>query len=156
MAIKGLTPKQEKFAQGVASGLSLSDSYRNAYNTKNTSDVVINKEASILMADRKIAVRVHTIHEDRTRAVTALAVSDEDLVLTGLREHAKPGYSDSHSNQLRALEVLGRTIPGLFKGEKPAAPQPDMGEVELEILSRLGALQATQDKDKDQPDSAVH
>ena len=32
--ISGLTPKQEKFVQGVLSGMTASESYRNAYSTE--------------------------------------------------------------------------------------------------------------------------
>lgn len=58
MAKKPLTPKQEAFAQAVADGMTQSDAYRSAYDTKTKSETLVAKEASLLMANRKISVRV--------------------------------------------------------------------------------------------------
>lgn len=53
-----LTPKQEKFAQCVASGMTQADAYRNAYNTKNMLGESIIKKASELMKDVRVSGRV--------------------------------------------------------------------------------------------------
>ena len=45
-----LTPKQEKFAQEVASGKSQAQAYRIAYDADNMKAETINSKASILMA----------------------------------------------------------------------------------------------------------
>ena len=58
--MSGLTPKQEKFAQCVVSGMSQADAYRAAYNSKAKPEVV-HVKASELMADGKIAVRVREL-----------------------------------------------------------------------------------------------
>jgi phage terminase small subunit len=55
-----MTPKQEAFAQAVASGMNQSDAYRQAYNAKGKASG-INVSASKLMADPKIAQRVEEI-----------------------------------------------------------------------------------------------
>ena len=60
----GLTPKQEMFAQEVASGKSQADAYRTAYNVKQgTKPDSIHQRASSLMANVKIASRVNEIRE---------------------------------------------------------------------------------------------
>ncbi len=54
-----LTPKQETFAQEVASGKNQSDAYRAAFNVKASSKPSsVNVSASQLMADPKVAQRV--------------------------------------------------------------------------------------------------
>ena len=53
-----LTPKQEKFAQGVASGKNQSDAYREAYDARKMKASSINVNASKLMADAKVTQRV--------------------------------------------------------------------------------------------------
>jgi len=58
-----LTPKQEKFAQSVASGKSQSEAYRIAYNAENMKDEVIWVKASKLMAEDKVTVRVDEIRK---------------------------------------------------------------------------------------------
>ena len=53
-----LTSKQEKFAQLVASGKSLSDAYRGGFGAENCTDKSIHELASTLMASIKVASRV--------------------------------------------------------------------------------------------------
>ena len=53
-----LTAKQEAFALAVFKGASGSDAYRAAYNTKGMSPGAINVEASRLMANPKVALRL--------------------------------------------------------------------------------------------------
>lgn len=53
-----LTPKQEAFAQAVASGKNQSDAYRAAYAAGKMKASSINVNASKLMADAKVAQRV--------------------------------------------------------------------------------------------------
>lgn len=53
-----LTDKMEKFAQGVAKGLTYSDAYRAAYDASKSTDKSCNEISSTLMADIKISSRV--------------------------------------------------------------------------------------------------
>lgn len=53
-----LTPKQEKFAQEVASGKTQADAYRAAFNCAKSSKTTIIKRASELMANGDISGRV--------------------------------------------------------------------------------------------------
>mgnify|MGYP000641473327 FL=1 len=57
--MSSLTPKQEVFAQAVASGKSQSDAYRVAYKVgANTKPETVNQAASRIMADSNVAARV--------------------------------------------------------------------------------------------------
>lgn len=57
--MSSLTPKQELFAQAVASGKSQSDAYRAAYKVgANTKPETVNQAASRIMADSNVAARV--------------------------------------------------------------------------------------------------
>lgn len=64
-----LTPKQEKFAQGVASGKTQADAYRAAYDAKNMKAETIQKRASELMSDGAISGRVKTLREPIVKKV---------------------------------------------------------------------------------------
>ena len=57
-----LTPKQEKFAQLVADGMTQADAYRTAYNCKKISTTQI-ESASKLMSDPNIYTRVAELKE---------------------------------------------------------------------------------------------
>lgn len=59
-----LTPKQEAFAQAVASGKSQSDAYRAAYTVReSTKPESVNQAASKIMADPKVATRVEELRK---------------------------------------------------------------------------------------------
>ncbi len=58
-----LTPKQEKFAQCVASGMSQAEAYREAYAAQNMKDATIWSRASELMTDGKVTARVAELRE---------------------------------------------------------------------------------------------
>jgi phage terminase small subunit len=58
-----LTPKQEKFVQGIIDGLSQADAYRSAYSTDKMTDKTVWEKASRLMADDKVKARVKEIRD---------------------------------------------------------------------------------------------
>ena len=58
-----LTPKQEKFAQEVASGKTQADAYREAYDAQNMKDATIWKRASELMNDGEVTGRIAELRE---------------------------------------------------------------------------------------------
>ena len=58
MAQDKLTAKQEAFAQGIADGLGQADAYRMAYDSNTASEGSIYVQASNLMKNSKVALRV--------------------------------------------------------------------------------------------------
>lgn len=56
-----MTPKEEKFAQLVASGKTQSDAYRGAYDAENMKDATIASKASIVMAKGHVRARVEEL-----------------------------------------------------------------------------------------------
>lgn len=58
-----LTPKQEKFAQEVASGKSQADAYRAAFDCKRSKPETVQANASRLMADSRVSARVKELKE---------------------------------------------------------------------------------------------
>ena len=59
-----LTPKQEDFAKAIAlEGMSYSDAYRSAYDTKRMSDKTINEKASLLKDNDKIRARIRELRD---------------------------------------------------------------------------------------------
>jgi len=56
-----LTPKQEKFAQCVADGMSQADAYRNSFSCEKSKPETIQNNASILMKNSEVSARVSSI-----------------------------------------------------------------------------------------------
>lgn len=75
---KPLTPKQEAFATGVASGLSQAEAYRQAFSqSRKWKDKTVHEKASRLTAEDKVQAR---IQELRDKAAEANEVTIERIV----------------------------------------------------------------------------
>jgi len=82
-----LTIKQEKYAQGLFSGLSQREAYKQAYDCENMTDKTIDEAACRGAADCKVIARVNELQDElkyRNMATT-------ERVLT---EYAKIGFAD--------------------------------------------------------------
>lgn len=106
---KQLTPKQLHFARCIASGMSQSDAYREAYTVRpSTTAASVHTCASRIAGDVEVASRVRHLIGMRERAVAASAVTDRERVLSKLRswmDEAEP----SDSVKVRAAELLGKS-----------------------------------------------
>lgn len=104
-----LTPQQEKFAQSVASGMNQSDAYRSAYKVKDTTKPEsVNVNASKLMADANIALRVEELRKPIVKAAQ-LTLEQHLNDLKGLRNMAtKEGqYSAAISAEVARGKAAG-------------------------------------------------
>ena len=106
---KKLTPKKLHFARCIASGMSQSDAYREAYTVRpSTTAASVHTCASRIATDVEVASRVQHLIGMRERAVAASAVTDRERVLSKLRgwmDEAEP----SDSVKVRAAELLGKS-----------------------------------------------
>ena len=103
-----LTPKQEKFAQGVASGMTQADAYRAAYNASGMKDATIQRNASALMKDNKISTRVVELQKPVIDA-TQLTLEEHLRVLQELRDGArnKEDYGSAIKAETKRGEACG-------------------------------------------------
>lgn len=83
----GLTPRQERFAQDVARGQSLTDAYRASYRAEKMKAETVHENASRLAADSKVAARIQSLQQagarlaeleaaDVAREIKRVALSD--------------------------------------------------------------------------------
>lgn len=134
----GLTPKQRKFAENLADGMSQSDAYRNAYDASDMQGDTIRSKASLLAQRGDIRAAVDALMGERMRQIEVKGVSDRAKVVALLRKFAEDEARPDHV-RLRAVELWGKTC-GAFveviedRRERPAAT------VALELERRLGAL----------------
>lgn len=102
-----LTPKQEKFCQGIVSGLNQSDAYRAAYNCENMGGPTINNNAHVMMQDSDIAMRIEAL---RLPIAERLGLGLEDYLkeMINMKDDAK---SDAeHSAAIKAFELVGKAL----------------------------------------------
>ncbi len=106
MARKGkymsITPKQEKFAQEVASGKSQADAYRAAFDCSKSSQTTIIKRASELMAKGDISGRVEKLKAE----LSAKALWTREESVNVLAQIAKAAEKDA--DRVRAVSELNK------------------------------------------------
>ena len=120
-----LTAKQEAFAQGIADGLDQASAYRAAYDVDNMADPAIYVEASRLMDNPKVALRVKELKDalaDRvlwTREMSVKALvqtfkeSSGSVRVAAVKElNAMHGYNEPSKLQIDANIGIVR-YPGL-------------------------------------------
>jgi hypothetical protein len=150
-----LTGKQRAFARALAMGdehgkpMSISDCYRECYNTENMSDAVIRNEASKLASHRGVTMMVERLRRENERSALAQAVGDRERVLEALRSWmltAEP----SDSAKITAAKLLGET-QGMFKQHQTV----ETVRSSADLLAELDAMleQAEPEAEPDQPES---
>ena len=150
-----MTGKQRAFARALAMGdehgkpMSISDCYRECYNTENMSDAVIRNEASKLASHRGVTMMVERLRREKERNAQAQAVGDRERVLEALRSWmltAEP----SDSAKITAAKLLGET-QGMFKQHQTVETVRSSDELLAELDSLLDQVS---DQPEDSDDSS--
>ena len=145
--IDGLTPKQEKFVQGVLSGMTASESYRNSYNTKNMKDSSVWREASVLMSSPKVSQRVKAGFKRKEQYSVSTALSLRQFVTDQLIKEAKD-INNNESARIRSLELIGKISEvALFTDRvETTSSNKTSDEIKLELEQKIHELFATDNK----------
>ena len=98
-----LTPKQEKFVQGIIEGMSQADAYRSAYSTKNMADKTVWENASRLMADSKVKARVTELR-DQIVSDSIMSAQKRLEWLTKVIQNDE----ESTGDKLRAIDLMNK------------------------------------------------
>jgi len=140
-----LTAKQERFLAALIrdDGRSLSDCYREAYDTSRMSNAAIHNEASLLAGHHEVARRLQLNRASIERSSQSSALSRRRFVLEGLEREATDAASDSA--RVAALVALGRTTDvGLFLDRvdmqvTDRSPEEVRQELEHRLAKLLGS-----------------
>ena len=98
-----LTPKQEKFVQGIVQGMSQAEAYRSAYSCKKMSDNAIYREASLMVDSPKIAQRLQELR-GRLEKSTIMTAQQRLEWLTGIIKSKEETTTD----KLRAADIMNK------------------------------------------------
>ena len=107
-----LTAKQSRFAELVAGGLNLSESYRKAYDCRAMGAGSIRVEGHRLSRHPKIVGAVKALRQGCPKTKRQVAEASEEWVKIRLMDLADSPYSTT-SQKISALEYLGKTL-GMF------------------------------------------
>ena len=98
-----LTAKQEQFVKCIIEGMSQADAYRAAYNCERMSDNAIYVNASKLMADDKIALRVQELREQLLKP-SIMSAQQRLEWLTSVITSAE----ESTADKLKAADLMNK------------------------------------------------
>ena len=140
-----LTPKQEKFIQGIVSGkLSQREAYKQAYNATKMKDETIDKKASILFSKGEIRGRYEQlISEYSKEAIYKRLNAEEDLIW--IKEEARnsiikkglnQGNGTIYINSVKELCALNDLYPDK-KAKDDDKQEKDIAKVLKEALGDL-------------------
>ena len=121
-----LTPKQERFANCVADGMSQADAYRAAFDVKpTTKPETIQANASRLMADSTVSARVAELREmltqkalwsreESVQVLAEIARGGDDTARAGDRVSAVKELNAMHGWNKQTIEHTGANGTALF------------------------------------------
>jgi len=137
--LTGLTDKQEAFAVLVASGKNQSEAYRLAYDAEKMQPSTVWTEASLLLANQKVANRLMVLNSEKEQQRRMMAVSRAERVLQRLESLADSAQTESV--RVRANELLGKTA-GLFTDQVEVTTSTDrsVDDIQQAITDRLRRL----------------
>lgn len=114
-----LTAKEESFCNDVASGMTLTDAYKDSYNAENMSDKTINEKASLLAKKDKVRTRIDELREKASNKTIMNTIQRKEWLTKLIMQDEKASKTD----KLKALDILNK-----MDGEYVTKIQ---GEVEL-------------------------
>lgn len=118
-----LTSKQEKFIQGVVSGLSQTDAYKQAYDTSKMKENTIWNKASELMKNNEVRARYEElINKHREKALWNRSLAEEKLIW--LLDKSQESIELMGLKQANATSMLNsikelNTLTDLYPKDKP-------------------------------------
>lgn len=123
MSTTKLTPKQEKFCQGVVSGMTFKDAYINAYDAENMSDHGIRKESSKLAKRDDITARIKELSIPVQNLYQNAAISDSERI-RGILWGMIQDEDVKDENKLRAMDMLNK-MNGAYKEDTSTEDKTD-------------------------------
>ena len=114
MAYRQLTDKQERFCQGVAAGLSLTDAYKQAYDTDKMSQQAIWNESSKLAKRDNITHRVKELRRPIVNHYENSVIRETERIRQELWRIIGDTTGEKTENRIRALDILNR-MNGAYK-----------------------------------------
>ena len=133
MQERRLSPKMRLFAKLITEGHSPSESYRRAYDCSNSSNVTVSANACKLLKDSRVSEVVR--QAEQAESIISDPPALRAFVLRQLLNHSNTMKTES--NQIRALELLGKSI-GMFTDKvETKLERVDTEQIKTELEKRL-------------------
>ena len=135
----GLTEKQERFAQGLAAGLTNAEAYRQAYDASAMKPATLHNESSKLAAHPAVADRLQQLLADKAQRNSMSALKQSERVWRGVWRLAE-GENVPPAVQQSALALAAKMAGMLTDQVKIENVSTDSEAIERELVERLQRL----------------
>ena len=119
-----LTEKQEKFCTNILSGMNQTDAYKNAYSVENMSDEAIYVEASRLVDNPKVSLRIKELRDKASNEAIISSIERKKWLTSVINGE------DKLDNKLKALDILNK-MDGEYITKIDASV--DLSDIRVEI-----------------------
>ena len=132
-----LTPKQEKFCRGIASGMSAKDAYIAAYDTK-AKDTTIYVESSKLMLNEEIQRKIKALMKPLEEKAQLESVNARQKQIDFILERIEIcKVKDDEPSLIRWSDQLNKLL-NLYKDDTPMEEkQNNLAAVNTDTLNKL-------------------
>ena len=133
--VKLLTAAQTKFMDGIVSGLSQRQAYREAYPNDTSNDACVSANAAKLIKHPVVKQRLEDAWSETLENLADDSNATKRFVLRSLLALCKQGQTES--TKLKALDLMGRSI-GLWKDSQMiVAPAPSAAQLKRDLAGHL-------------------
>lgn len=133
-----LTAKQEAFAQAIVSGMNQSDAYRHAYNASKMKPMSVTVNASKMMADANVALRVETLR----KPVIAKLQYGLEQAMAEAADALQVSRDRANGGAMVSAVTLRAKLMGLIIEKRMDVPNPFAGVPIAELEAADAALSA--------------
>jgi len=143
---ESITPKQRKFIEGIANGLTHAESYRIAYSNSGK-PATARREAARLMKNPIISTALESLIRRKENANIARHVSSQDLVTKTLRDHIT-GAIDLEPTQVQSLSILAKTS-GMYTTRIEDVTERSSDDIATDLKRKLSQLALVDSEESD-------
>lgn len=132
-----LTPKQAKFCQSVASGMSYKDAYISAYDCKDTGRTALNEGSKLALRD-DIQERIKTLMKPIQEAAKVQGLNAREKQIKAIEERiAKCIEKEDESSLIRYYDMLNKIYSLYRETEEQKDNVNNLTSLDTSILEKI-------------------
>ena len=135
-----LTPKQEKFCQCVASGMSYKDSYITAYDTAGK-DSTVNAESGKLALREDIQERIKALQKPLIESIKIQGLNERQQQINFILERIEIcKMKDDEQSIIRYTEMLNKIYALYKESDQPEKTDTPVSKLDESTLRKLSGI----------------
>lgn len=132
-----LTPKQEKFCQNVASGMSYKDAYINSYDCTDTGRTALNEGSKLALRD-DIQERIKTLMKPIQEAAKVQGLNAREKQIKAIEDRIKKCIEkEDESSLIRYYDMLNKIYSLYRDAEEKENTDNNLTNINTDVLAKI-------------------